>query len=134
MTAVNFTEGETQYIIGQLPFVEVTVMDVLNPIGLILGIISSAMSIYVFIQKRMHPAPMGQPSRPPQQPPPAAAASAAEPQASIRPFSLRLRHVSAAIWVVLGLGCIAEAMTFGEPVLLIFGCGFLLLARYCWRG
>lgn len=109
-------------------------MDVLNPIGLVLGIISSALSIYAFVQKRMRAAPAGAPHRPAR----AQAASAmADAQATPRAtgsFGLRLGHVTAAIWGLLGLGCLSEGLLFGEPVLLIFGGGFLLLARYCWRG
>lgn len=137
---VNFGRRKKRYIVGIHPFVEVPTMDVLNPIGLVLGIISSALSIYAFVQKRMRAAPAGAPHRPARaQAMPRPQASAAMADAPATPSAtgssgLRLRHVTAAIWGLLGFGCLSEGLLFGEPVLLIFGGGFLLLARYCWRG
>lgn len=109
-------------------------MDVLNPIGLVLGIISSALSIYAFVQKRMRAVPAGEPNRPAR---PQASAAMADAPTVPRPAGsagLRVGQVTAAIWGLLAFGCVSEGLVFGDPLLLIFGGGFLLLARYCWRG
>lgn len=117
-------------------------MEILNVAGLILGIISSAISIYVFFidrprrkaQQTGHPA--SAPSRPPRPeasastaPPPAPASGQSAPAAG----GVTLSKIGAVIWGVLGFLCLSEGTTFGEPFLLLLGGGFLWLAYKMWK-
>lgn len=119
-------------------------MEVLNVLGLILGIVSSAISIYVFFIERprrraqpaeetVHvppqPARRQQTASSPPPPPPAPETQQAAPAAG----GFSLGKAGAMIWGLLGFGCLSEGMTFGEPFLMVLGGGFLWLAYKMWK-
>ena len=118
-------------------------MEILNVVGVILGIVSSAISIYVFFIDRPRrrarqadhtahapPPPRQQAAHPAPPPPPQPPAS--EP-AEATAGGVSLGKIGAVIWGVLGFMCLSEGATFGEPFLMMLGGGFLWLAYKMWK-
>ncbi len=106
-------------------------MEVLNVVGVILGIVSSAISIYVFFidrprRRAQHAEQVMHASPKPAPPPPTA-----DEETASRGFTLS--KVGAVFWGVLGFGCLSEGMTFGEPFLLVLGGLFFWLAYKMWK-
>lgn len=117
-------------------------MEVLNVAGLILGIISSAISIYVFFidRPRRKAQQAGQSQQAPRQdapgqqrqaPPPPPNGPNAKGEPASRGFSLS--KLGAVFWGLLGFLCLSEGATFGEPFLLLLGGVFGWLAYKMWK-
>ena len=110
-------------------------MEVLNVLGLILGIISSVISIYVFVIDRRKRQPSATPARSRQHASAPAEPTPGQPQPSAgRAGSIvTLARVGAVFWGVLGFLCLAEGSSYGEPLLLMLGALFFWLAYKMWK-
>ena len=114
-------------------------MEVLNVAGLILGIISSAISIYVFFidRPRRKAQQAGQSQQAPRQDLPRQQGQAPppppKPEGEPTSSGFSLSKLGAVFWGVLGFLCLSEGATFGEPFLLVLGGVFGWLAYKRWK-
>lgn len=117
-------------------------MDMINAVAAILTIITSGISIYLFVSERRRRG-----NRPPARPADAvpSALPPCKPKAAVksdeaeagRPASSdgverTLHKIAAGFWGVLGFACLSEGLTYGDGILLLLAGLFFWLAYKLW--
>jgi hypothetical protein len=119
--------------------------EIVAVIGGILGIITSGITIYTFVLERRQRnanvtghsgqprATATQPASPSSRPRTQQAFAEPSPLPSPKKSGFTLGRLASVFWGVIGLLCLQEGATFGEPLLMIIGIGFFYLAYIMWK-
>jgi hypothetical protein len=114
-------------------------MDVINAVAAILTIVTSGISIYLFVSERRRrgdraaarPAPAAAPPCKPKATAESGDGKAGE-TGSLGGVERTLHKVAAGFWGVLGFACLSEGATYGDGILLLLAGLFFWLAYKLW--
>jgi hypothetical protein len=120
-------------------------MEVLNAIAVILTIVSSGISIYLFVSERHHRGggrsesavtsnPTIDAGAPPHEHPTARSDSPEKPSrtGAVPAWQQGLHKAVSGFWALIGFACLSEGMTYGDGFLLLLSGLFFWLAYKLW--